>query len=187
MHTLEHGAHPALETEEPFFTPETAEEFHAWAQELKDELEPVDPDQLKDVKLHWRGIKPGRALGFVGHQFDEYELRGDRPNTTLDPYKAISYGLEEGERPQAFTVALGFLPEKDWQISPAQTRVPEDLKGSDTVMGYQKGNFIVKGKLHREDVQYVAVRFTGDKPGQVGPIELYAYHAKEKRPSTELH
>src|SRR5689334_3585709 len=93
--------------EEGLFTPKTAEEFEQFIQEhLAEHVVPVDPEEVQE-RLHWRGLTPSEGVGLLTGQIEAVPLRSDKPNTTFNPHKAISFNQSRTDEIQ-FNLALGF-------------------------------------------------------------------------------
>lgn len=165
----------ATETIEHFPAPKTPEALEKLIHDrLAGSVTEVDEQEINEQKLHWRGLDPSEALALIAGAREIISLRSDKPNTTLDWRKAISYGRGETD----YQLALGFLPADDWRIEPAMTRVPSDLHQFPEVLAYQRGNFIVNGDLEPEQVRYLIVRAKGQKPGHVGRPRYFRVQAK---------
>lgn len=153
-----------------FSIPQSSEDLEVFIHDrLSDRLKPVDINEVSSQSLHWRGLDPADALPLLTGSKEAIQLRSEMPNTTKDWQKAISYGRGETK----YQLALGFMPEDDWQVKPAMTHVTEDMQQLPNVLQYQRGNFIVNGDIHPQSVRYLIIRPHGSKPGQVGESQYF--------------
>lgn len=150
-------------------------DYEGWlefAKRIEDRIEEADPKELDETKVMWRGMNPEEILDLICEKTDTIRIQSkkERPNTTLDWHKAISYPGRD------FTCAVGFLPGEDWKVVPATEKLPKDL--SEEALKYQRGNFIASGDLHPQDLRYLILRFP-EGPGRPGEPVVYKINYKK--------